>query len=354
MVDACAACDARLMEQHWLGVEFRHLAALEAIEAERSFRGAADRLGYVQSAVSQQLSTLERLVGARLVERSRGQAGVELTEAGAVLLQHAQRILAALNAAHADVDALSDGAGNRVRLGAFQSVAARIIPKVLSYLATSDPHVRVETTEASGDADFFDAVADGSLDCAFAELPLMPGPFDAVELMVDPCVLVVHADSPLARQSRPPTLEEISHLPLAYPKWRMTDFIGHHFRAAGLDPTQTFALETDAAVQALVSAGLAAAIMPLLAVHPDVAETKVIDLSSLLPPRTLAIYWHRDRVYGPALKVLVKATRAICEQMADTGLYGSSSRFLRGVRDAPIAGAPAGDDDADAPTRLAS
>jgi DNA-binding transcriptional LysR family regulator len=304
------------MDANWRGIELRHLAALEAIEEERSFRGAADRLGYVQSAVSQQIAMLEQLVGVRLVERSRGHTGVKLTESGAILLHHARDILAALRAARADLDAIAGAHGNTVRVGAFQSAAARILPRVLSQLTHARPDLTVETAEASNDADLFDAVAEGRLDCAFAELPLADGPFKAVELMVDPCVLVVQAESPLAARPHPPTLEEIAQLPLAYPTWRMTDLINDHFRSAGLRPIERFRLESNAAAQAVVSAGLAAAIMPQLAVDDEVAATKAIDLTGILPSRTLVLYWHANRLHGAALATFVEATRQICRQLA--------------------------------------
>ena len=76
----------------WLGVELRHLAALQAVAEEGSFGRAAIRLGYTQSAVSQQIATLERLVGERLVERPGGPRPISITEAGTVLLRHADEL----------------------------------------------------------------------------------------------------------------------------------------------------------------------------------------------------------------------------------------------------------------------
>src|SRR5918995_7225999 len=93
----------------WLGVELRHLAALQAVAEEGSFGRAAQRLGYTQSAVSQQLAMLERIVGERLVERPGGPRPVSLTEAGELLVRHADGIMARLAAAQADVAALAAG-----------------------------------------------------------------------------------------------------------------------------------------------------------------------------------------------------------------------------------------------------
>lgn len=62
----------------WLGVELRHLEALRAVAEEMSFRGAAKRLGFGQSAISQQIALLEQRVGARLVDRVRGAKTVGL------------------------------------------------------------------------------------------------------------------------------------------------------------------------------------------------------------------------------------------------------------------------------------
>src|ERR1700745_1241128 len=83
----------------WLGVELRHLAALDALEREGSVGRAAVRLGYTQPAVSQQIATLERIVGEKLVERPGGPRPVTLTEAGHLLLRHADSIVSPLQAA---------------------------------------------------------------------------------------------------------------------------------------------------------------------------------------------------------------------------------------------------------------
>src|ERR1700704_3882074 len=105
----------------WLGVEVRHFAALQALADEGSFGRAATRLGYTQSAVSQQIATLERIGGGRLPggargERPGGPRPVSLTEAGRLLLRHAESIVARLQAAQADLHALRAGEAGTLRV----------------------------------------------------------------------------------------------------------------------------------------------------------------------------------------------------------------------------------------------
>jgi DNA-binding transcriptional LysR family regulator len=94
------------MTPGWPGVELRHLAALEAVAHEGSFRGAGARLGYAQPAISQQIAALEAAVGTRLVDRRRGRGGVSLPEAGGLLLAYASEIGARLRSARAELAAL--------------------------------------------------------------------------------------------------------------------------------------------------------------------------------------------------------------------------------------------------------
>src|ERR687888_2021772 len=93
----------------WLGLELRHLIALKTIAEAGTFGRAAQQLGYTQSAISQQIAMLERIVGQRLIDRPGGPRRVSLTEAGALLLRHADAIAARLQAAQADLAALDAG-----------------------------------------------------------------------------------------------------------------------------------------------------------------------------------------------------------------------------------------------------
>src|SRR5213078_1748556 len=169
----------------WLGVELRHFLALEAVAREGSFGKAATSLGYTQSAVSQQIATLERIVGHRLVERPGGPKPVSLTDAGRLLLTHADAIAARVAAAQADLIALAEGQAGPLRVGVYQSVGRRVLPELLRRYASEWPQVRVTLTEAADDVELLNGVERGELDLTFADLPLTDGPFDSTELLRD-------------------------------------------------------------------------------------------------------------------------------------------------------------------------
>src|ERR1700738_2324608 len=131
----------------WRGLELRHLIALQAVAHAGPFGRAARLLGYTQSAMSQQIAALEELVGQRLIERARGQPSVDLTEAGRLLLAHAETILARIQAAHADFDAFGQGALGVLRVGTYQSVSTHILPALMRDYSAAWPHVEVRLTE---------------------------------------------------------------------------------------------------------------------------------------------------------------------------------------------------------------
>src|SRR5262249_28464346 len=151
----------------WLGIELRHFLALEAVAREGAFGKAAASLGYTQSAVSQQIATLERIVGQRLIERPGGPKPVSLTEAGRLLLTHAGAIAARVAAAQADLKALTEGQAGTLRVGVFQSVGQRILPEVMRRFVSFWPQVKVTLTESSDDENPLVLVERGELDLTF-------------------------------------------------------------------------------------------------------------------------------------------------------------------------------------------
>ena len=296
----------------WLGVELRHFLALEAVAREGSFGKAAAALGYTQSAVSQQIATLERIVGHRLIERPGGPKPVSLTDAGRLLLTHADAIAARVAAAQADLVALSEGEAGPLRVGVYQSVGQRILPQVMRRFLESYPQVRVMLTESASDEELLSLVERGELDLTFADLPLTEGPFDSIELLRDPFVLVVPADSPLASRESPPTLREVAEL----------DLIGHkHCRqmkqleSAFRRPLVfVFLSDHNQTVQAMVTTGVGHALVPKLTVNAGDDATRLIELTRL-PPRLISIAWHRDRYRAPATRAFAETAQAVCAEL---------------------------------------
>src|SRR5205085_5921105 len=183
------------MPDNWRSVEIKHLRALRAVADTGTFWAAAMELNSSLSTVSDHVTALEALVGQRLIERSRGRRTVELTEAGRVLLGHAEAIEARLRAAEADFRAYSSGRSGSLRIGIYQSVANKVLPEVMRRFKAGWPDVEVQITEGDHDIELVESVERGALDISFAIQPIQEGPFEVRELMRDPHVLVVSAGS---------------------------------------------------------------------------------------------------------------------------------------------------------------
>jgi DNA-binding transcriptional LysR family regulator len=291
----------------WLGVELRHLAALRAIAEEGSFGRAAERLGYTQSAVSQQVAALERIVGERLVERPGGPRPVSLTEAGVLLLRHADSIIGRLRAAEADLHALRAGEAGTLRVGTFQSVGARLLPEIMRRFAEQWPKVDVMLDELEDDG-IVRAIETGEVDVGFVQLPVADAPLETVELLRDPYVVIVAAASPPAAGRS--TLREVAERPLiGFRDDHGAAPIVAAFRAAGIEPHWAFRSNDNPTIQGLVAAGLGVAVMPRLTVDATDPRIAVVELEPPLPPRILAVAQHRDRYSSPAARAFVQTAR---------------------------------------------
>lgn len=292
-----------------LGVELRHLAALEAVGRTRSFVASARELGYTQSAVSQQVAQLERLVGQRLVERPGGPRPVDLTEAGRLFLRHADSIVAQLDAAQADMAALAEGAAGALRVGIYQSVGARILPALLRRFREDFPRIEVEVNEETDAADLLRLLEHGELDLTFADLPLAEGPFASHEVLVDPYVLLVSAKSELAQRDAAPTLRSLAGVPLI--GWRSTGDPERYLRGRVPDLNVVFRTDDNGTMTALVAEGHGAAVVPRLVVNPRNPAVTALPLGARIPPRHIAIVWHRDRYRSPAAQAFAELAREL-------------------------------------------
>jgi molybdate transport repressor ModE-like protein len=299
----------------WLGVELRHLAALQAVAREGSFSAAATRLGYTQSAVSQQIATLERIVGERLIERPGGPRRVSMTEAGALLVRHAEGIVARLQAARADLAALASGEAGTLRVGTFQSVGARVLPAAIRRFSAAWPRVAVELTEAE-DADLLVGLERGDLDLAFADARIGVDAFASLELLRDPYVLLVPADSQLASRGETPALEELGQLSLiSYRRCTSTLRFEEELRERGVTLPVVFRSDDNATVQALVAAGMGSALVPRLAVEASDRGVRMLPVGGDVPPRVIVIAWHRERYRSPASRAFVETAAQVCAEL---------------------------------------
>jgi DNA-binding transcriptional LysR family regulator len=184
-------------------LDLRVLRYFVAVAEELHFGRAAARLHIAQPSLSVQIRKLEHGIGAKLLERT--SRHVELTPAGAVLLEEARRLLVSAERAAAATREAAEGAHGSLVVGFQANAAAELTPKILAAFQARHPRVQVEM-RSHDFSDPYVGLSTGSVDVAFIRPPVLMQDWLAVEtLFVEPRVLVMASESPLAQHDAPET-----------------------------------------------------------------------------------------------------------------------------------------------------
>jgi DNA-binding transcriptional LysR family regulator len=288
------------------------LRVMKAIHDEGSFTAAAAALGFSQPAISQMVRRLEERTGTVLVERI-GRS-VRLTEAGDVLARHAVPVLAALEAATAEVSAIAGLRTGRVRLMAFPSSSATLVPRALALVKERYPDVSVSFHEAEP-PESLAALRAGTCDLAVAfayegtDLGRGEDDLDGLvthKLLDDQVRLALPKDHPMA-QAPVADLAALSDETWIAGCPRCRGHLLSLCDKAGFAPDVAFETEDYVAVLGLVAEGLGVALIPDLilrsASHPDVVTLPVNPASR----RAVHVVTTADLERVPAVRATVEA-----------------------------------------------
>jgi DNA-binding transcriptional LysR family regulator len=263
----------------------RRLLTFREVVRQGSFSRAGEALSLTQPAVSQQVSALERQLGVRLLDR--GPGGPTPTEAGTLLLAHADAVADRLAQADKQVAELAAADRETLRIGAFPSALASVVPAAIARLRAQRPEINVEATEASGE-ELGAAVADGRLHAAMcfqdaSAPPRRPDGTERHELGEERMKAMLPLDHPLAGR------EHVRLRELAGEVWTAPSrdhLIYKTCVEAGFEPEIRFVTRDVLAARALVRGGLAVTLMPELVcgLFDDVAALR---LEGLQPLRSL-------------------------------------------------------------------
>jgi len=293
-------------------LEIRHLQALDAVAAEGTFGRAAERLGYTQSAISQQIAALERVVGEPVFDRPGGPRPVELTPFGAELLTRGRRLLTQLDVMGEELDRFRHGHVGSLSIGTFQSVSATVLPLVVSRMRDAHPDVELNAFESDDDQRLEDGIASGEFEVSFVVGEGGPG-LESRHLLTDPSVL-------LARHGQfepgPVLIADLQGEPM----------IGQHenscqlfneagLRAGGLTPEYVFRSNDNGTVAAMVRAGMGVAVLPLLCVDLEDPRLSLHALRPAIPDRRISIAWREGRTLSPTARHFVEVALEVGEEL---------------------------------------
>jgi molybdate transport repressor ModE-like protein len=300
-------------------LDSRRLRVLLGVARTGSLAAAAEELGYTPSAVSQQIRALEREIGAVVLER-RGR-GVVLTEPGRALATHAERIVDALGAAEAEVQAIAGLRAGLLRLGWFSTAGAILVPRAIARFRRRHPQIELLLEEADPD-ECAHRLREGELDLAVVYEFKLDAPLPA-ELRLTPLVedrlsIALPPDHRLADRRR------IAMSELAGETWIQGVRHGSTLatlpaacREAGFEPHIAFQTDDPMAWQGLVAAGVGIAVIPHLTLPTARRDIAVRELDAPSLVRKVSVAMPPGRYRPPAAEAMVVALREVAVALMD-------------------------------------
>ncbi|HEX4732980.1 MAG TPA: LysR family transcriptional regulator [Thermoleophilaceae bacterium] len=281
-------------------MEVRQLRYLVAVAEELSFTRAAAREHVAQPALSQQIKRLEEQVGLPLVERTT--RSVALTEAGELLVARARRVLGELDAATAELEALSGVYVGHVYVGVLHTMGPVDVSLVLALFRERHPGVELTVREQSS-VELAEMVRDDELDLAFLSVT------EAVErvglgvhqLVSEELVVVLPPAHSLAARSVVRMADLAGEEFISYREGaRLRELLESAGRSVGFSPRVTLESNESGRIRRLVHRGLGVAILPRSDAEREGAEVAVCDLVEPSLTRDITLAWREGRRLGPA------------------------------------------------------
>ncbi|ARX86615.1 MULTISPECIES: LysR family transcriptional regulator [Streptomyces] len=290
----------------------RHIRSFHEVVRTGSYSAAARSLGYTQPAITQQMKALERSVGTVLFTRVGRR--MRLTEAGEALSRHAGVILGNIDAAQQQMNAITRLRTGRVRLCAFPSATATLIPEALARLARNHRGIRVELQEYEPPESLQRLVhGDADVTLAFTYPGLheeVPDEVVEVPLMEDQLTVLMPTRHPMARR-RSVRLADLSEERWIAGCLRCRANFLHECAEQGFAPDIAFTTDDNLVIQSLVSEGLGIAMMPGLVLnflcHRSVTG-RPLDPASR---RQVSAYVLREHLRIPATSLVLDELKAV-------------------------------------------
>ncbi|PZS09376.1 MAG: LysR family transcriptional regulator [Solirubrobacterales bacterium] len=296
-------------------MELRQLRYLVALAEERHFTRAAAREHIAQPAISQQIRRLEAEVGLTLVDRSTRH--VVITEAGELLVARARRILAQLDAAHAEMEGLRGVQSGHVSVGAMHTMGPVDVSLALAVFHERHPGVELTVREQSSE-ELAEMLRVDELDLAFLSVTerIESHGLGLQQLVSEELVAILPMDHQLSARREVRMAELAGDEFIAYRKGaRLRELLTSAGRQAGYEPRVQLESNESQRIRRLVARGLGVAILPRSDTQGPGPETAVAALIDPSLTRDITLAWRHGRKHPPAAAEFIELARVIFTQL---------------------------------------